>query len=262
VDKILYESDGDVGIITFDDPPLNVFGEQHWEQAIAVVTRASTAGHRALLIKANGPNFSRGAEFKIFHERGSSEAKAILERYFTITRTLEALPIPVIAAVQGLCQASGLELALACDFILAAQSARFSQPEALIGATTFLGGAQRLARRCGDARALEIVYTADIYSAATFERWNIVNRIVADEILHREALAFTKRLAAGPTRAHGMTKHLVRTFNAGGLAAADAAVLSEAVALWDTVDMQSAVARLLNVDRAEVRAGGSDFSGR
>jgi enoyl-CoA hydratase/carnithine racemase len=167
VDKILYQSDGDVGIITFNDPPLNVFGEQHWEEAIAAVTSASTAGHRALLIKADGPNFSRGAELKIFHDRGSSEAKAILERYFTITRTLEALPIPVIAAVQGLCQASGLELALACDFILAAQSARFSQPEALIGATTFLGGAQRLARRCGDARALEIVYTADIYSAAT-----------------------------------------------------------------------------------------------
>jgi enoyl-CoA hydratase/carnithine racemase len=132
----------------------------------------------------------------------------------------------------------------------------------LIGATTFLGGAQRLARRCGDARALEIVYTADIYSAATFERWNIVNRIIADEILHREALALAKRLVAGPTRAHGMTKHLVRTFNAGGLPAADAAVLSEAVALWDTADMQSAVARLLNVDRAEARAGGSGFSGR
>lgn len=206
-----------------------------------MVTRASTAGHRALLIKANGPNFSRGAELKIFHERGSSEAKAILERYFTIARALEALPIPVIAGVQGLCQASG---------------------QALIGATTFLGGAQRLARRCGDARALEIVYTADIYSAATFERWNIVNRIIADEILHREALALAKRLVAGPTRAHGMTKHLVRTFNAGGLPAADAAVLSEAVALWDTADMQSAVARLLNVDRAEARAGGSGFSGR
>ena len=73
-----------------------------------MVTRASTAGHRALLIKANGPNFSRGAELKIFHERGSSEAKAILERYFTIARALEALPIPVIAGVQGLCQASGL----------------------------------------------------------------------------------------------------------------------------------------------------------
>jgi enoyl-CoA hydratase/carnithine racemase len=260
--KIQYETDGDVAVIILNDPPLNVFGEQHWDEMIAAVGKAAAAGHRALLIRAEGPNFSGGAEVEIFHKRGAEEARSILARYLTISHTLENLPFPVIAAVRGLCLASGLELALACDLILAGESARFSQSEAVIGAATFLGGAQRLARRCGDARAREIVYTADVFDAATFERWNIINRIFPDDALDREALALAKRLAAGPTRAHAVTKHLVRTFNAKGLEAADEEILTEAVKLWDSRDMQSAVEQVLNVERAKIRSLGISFSGR
>ena len=260
--KIQYETDGDVAVIIFNDPPLNVFSEQHWDEMMATVGKVAAAEHRALLIRSEGPNFSGGAEAKMFHKRGAEEAKGILGRYLTITHTLENLPFPVIAAVQGFCFASGLELALACDLIVAGQSARFSQPEAVIGAATFLGGTQRLARRCGDARAREIVYTADVFDAATFERWNIINRIFPDDALDREALTLAKRLAAGPTRAHAVTKHLVRTFNAKGLEAADEEILTEAVKLWDSRDMQSAVEQVLNVERAKIRSLGISFSGR
>jgi enoyl-CoA hydratase/carnithine racemase len=260
--KIQYETDGDVAVIILNDPPLNVFGEQHWDEMIAAVGKAAAAGHRALLIRAEGPNFSGGAEVEIFHKRGAEEARGILARYLTISHTLENLPFPVIAAVRGLCLASGLELALACDLILAGESARFSQSEAVIGAATFLGGAQRLARRCGDARAREIVYTTDVYDAATFERWNIINRVVADDVLDREALTLAKRLAAGPTRAHAVTKHLVRTFNAKGLEAADEEILNEAVKLWDSRDMRAAVEQVRNVDRARIRSMAISFSGR
>jgi enoyl-CoA hydratase/carnithine racemase len=260
--KIQYETDGDVAVIILNDPPLNVFGEQHWDEMIAAVGKAAAAGHRALLIRAEGPNFSGGAEVEIFHKRGAEEARGILARYLTISHTLENLPFPVIAAVRGLCLASGLELALACDLILAGESARFSQSEAVIGAATFLGGAQRLARRCGDARAREIVYTTDVYDAATFERWNIINRVVADDALDREALTLAKRLAAGPTRAHAVTKHLVRTFNAKGLEAADEEILNEAVKLWDSRDMRAAVEQVRNVDRARIRSMAISFSGR
>jgi enoyl-CoA hydratase/carnithine racemase len=259
--KIQYETDADVGIISLNDAPLNVFGEQHWDEMIAAVGKAAAAGHRALLIRAEGPNFSGGADVRMFHQRGAEEGKAILGRYLTISHTLENLPFPVIAAVQGLCLASGLELALACDLILAGESARFSQSEAVIGATTFLGGTQRLARRCGDARAREIVYTADVFNAATFERWNIINRIIPDDALDREALALTKRLAAGPTRAHAVTKHLVRTFNAKGLEAADKELLTEAVKLWESRDMRATVEQVLNVDRGKIRSMAISFSG-
>jgi enoyl-CoA hydratase/carnithine racemase len=70
------------------------------------------------------------------------------------------------------CVGGGLELVLACDLIWAAASARFGQLEATIGTTTLLGGVQRLAERAGASRAREIIYTADQYDAATFERWN------------------------------------------------------------------------------------------
>ena len=99
--KIQYETDGDVAVIIFNDPPLNVFSEQHWDEMIAAVGKAAAAGHRALLIRAEGPNFSGGADVEIFHKRGAEEARSILARYLTISHTLENLPFPVIAAVRG-----------------------------------------------------------------------------------------------------------------------------------------------------------------
>jgi enoyl-CoA hydratase/carnithine racemase len=95
-----------------------------------------------------------------------------------------------------MCVGGGLELVLACDLIWTAASARLGQLEATIGTTTLLGGVQRLAERAGPSRAREIIYTAEPYDAASFERWNIVNRVVPDEALESETRAFAKRLAS------------------------------------------------------------------
>ena len=124
----------------------------------------------------------------------------------------EALPFPTLAAVQGMCVGGGLELVLACDLIWAAASARFGQLEATIGTTTLLGGVQRLAERAGSNRAREIIYTADQYDAATFERWNIVNRVVPDEAFEAQTRAFAERLANGPTLAYAAGKRIIRAY--------------------------------------------------
>ena len=98
----------------------------------------------------------------------------------------------------------GLELALACDLIIAAEGATFAQVEAKIGAATFLGGVYRLAERCGPARARESVFGVDTYDAAAFERWNIIDRVVPDDDLREAALAWAQQLAKGPDlRARG-----------------------------------------------------------
>jgi enoyl-CoA hydratase/carnithine racemase len=97
---------------------------------------------------------------------------------FELIEAIEEAPFPVIAAVQGLCLAAGLEIALACDLIVAAEGTQFAQVEAKIGAATFLGGAYRIAQRAGTARAFEITFSGEYFDAATFERWNIVNRVV------------------------------------------------------------------------------------
>ena len=129
--------------------------------------------------------------------------------------------------------------------IWAASSARFGQVEASIGTTTLLGGVQRLAERAGPNRAREIIYSADQYDAATFERWNIVNRVVPDDNLETETRAFAERLANGPTLAYAAGKKIVRAYLERGIRAADAMVGEIAPALFETADMRAGVNGLL-----------------
>jgi len=169
----------------------------------------------------------------------------MLAEGFRLVEALEDAPFPVIAAVHGMCFAAGLELALACDLIIAAEGATFAQVEAKIGAATFLGGVYRLAERCGPARAREIVFGADTYDAATFERWNIINRVVPDNDLREAALAWAQQLAKGPTLAHAVTKRLLRYALDHGSRPADRYLLDVAPDLLESRDMQYAVGLLL-----------------
>jgi enoyl-CoA hydratase/carnithine racemase len=108
-----------------------------------------------------------------------------------------------------------------------------------------LGGVQRLAERAGPSRARELIYTADQYDAATFERWNIVNRVVPDEKLESETRALAERLASGATLAFAAGKKIVRAYLDGGIRKADAVVDEIGPALFDSVDMRAGVQGLL-----------------
>jgi len=168
-----------------------------------------------------------------------------------VTR-LEGLNIPVVCAVQGLCLAAALELALRCDLILAADDAKFAQVEQHIGAATFLGGAYLLAERCGPARAREICFSGDFYDAVSFERWNIINRIVPRASLRAEAMAWAQRLADGPTMAHAATKRMVRAFLDHGVRAADEMLLDLSPPIFDSADFKAGV-------QAVVKLGSKSF---
>jgi enoyl-CoA hydratase/carnithine racemase len=108
-----------------------------------------------------------------------------------------------------------------------------------------LGGVQRLAERAGPSRAREIIYSADQYDAVTFERWNIVNRIVPDDAFESQTRAFAERLASGPTLAYAAGKGLVRSYLDGGVRAADTLVNDVAPPLFESEDMQAGVDSLL-----------------
>jgi enoyl-CoA hydratase/carnithine racemase len=202
MDKVRLEPSGSLGMLSLANPPLNLFSGELIEGLRAAVTQVKRAPLRALLVRPDGKVFSRGADVNVFKGRTAIEARERFTSHLRLIADLEELPFPTVAAVQGLCIVAGLELALACDLILAATSTRFGQAEASIGTTTLLGGVQRLAERVGPSRAREIIYTADQYDAATFERWNIVNRIVPDEAFESETRAFAERLASGPTLAY------------------------------------------------------------
>lgn len=243
--EIKYEKTGDVAVVTMANPPANTFTMELSAGLLDAVRRAVGEDARALVLQADGPLFCGGADVSIFKDTTAREAREMFSEGFRLIEGLEDAPFPVIAAVHGMCFAAGLELALACDLIIAAEGAQFAQVEAKIGATTFLGGAYRLAERCGPARAKEIVFGAETYDAATFERWNIVNRVVPGADLRDRALAWAQQLAKGPTSAHAVTKRLVRHALDYGSRQADRYLLDTACPLLESRDMQHAVDLLL-----------------
>jgi enoyl-CoA hydratase len=241
-----YERDGDLGVIVIDDPPLNLFGAELTRDLTAALDEAAADSIRALLIRAEGEVFTGGADVHVFDGKSPEEAADFFEELVGIAHRLEDMPIPTLASVHNLCLTAGLELALACDLIFADESARFGLVEIVVGLTPAMGGTQRMAERAGPARAREFVMSGDLYDAATLERWNVINRVLPDAELAEASMAFAKRLAAGPTRANGATKAMVRAFLDHGVRGADARIGDIAAPLFATEDLQGAVRSFLD----------------
>lgn len=241
------EHDGPLAVLTIDQPPLNLFDGPLIEALEAAVATVDAERPRALLVRAEGRVVSGGVDVGAVFDGLSAEDGAILwERLLRIIHTVEALPLPTVFAAHALCLTAAFELSLGCDLLLAAESATFGLVEKVVALTPAMGGTQRLAERAGPARAREFVMTGELYSAATLERWNVVNRVLPDEGFHVAARAFAMVLATGPTRAHAATKRIVRAQLDGGVRAADAIVPETAGGLFATEDLQNAVRSFLS----------------
>jgi enoyl-CoA hydratase/carnithine racemase len=243
--KVHFETSGPLAILTLANPPLNLLSGELLDELGAAVMELKRLPIRALMLRAEGKVFSAGADVSAVKGKTENAARESFAAHQQMITDLEALPFPTLAAVQGMCVGGGLEVVLACDLIWAAASARFGQLEATIGTTTLLGGVQRLAERAGSARAREIIYTAEPYDAATFERWNIVNRVVPDDAFESQTRAFAERLANGPTLAYAAGKRMVRAYLDGGIHAADSVVGEVGPPLFQSEDMRAAVAALV-----------------
>lgn len=236
----------DVAIVTTSNLPANTFDESITDGLATALAEAAERKVRAMVIQADGPLFSGGADVNLFHGTSGEQAHEMFTRAFeTVVWAIEAAPYPVIAATHGMCLAAGLEIALASDLIIAAEGTQFAQVEQFIGATTFLGGVNRLTERAGSARAAEIVFSGATYDAETFERWNIINRVVPADELRDSALEWARRLAKGPTAAHAATKDLIRRTADQGVQPADRHLIDTATGLFDSRDMQHAVGLML-----------------
>jgi enoyl-CoA hydratase/carnithine racemase len=246
-----------VGSLVIDDQPLNLFTLELTHDLIAALEEARRDEPRALVVRAEGKVFTGGVDVHVFDDKTPEQAQEFFDDLLRITHMLEDMPWPVIASVQGLCLTAGFELALACDLIWAAESARFGLVEIVVGLTPAMGGTQRVAERAGPARARELVMSGDLYDAATLERWNVVNRVVPDGELQDVTTKFATRLAAGPTRANAATKQMVRAFLEHGVRGADARVGDIAAPLFATEDLQNAVDTFL-----EQGPGKATFTGR
>src|SRR4051812_34523504 len=238
--------DGPLAVVTLAAPPLNLFDAElvaALREAIATVAQAPQA--RGLLVQATGRAVSAGVDVNLFAPLDPVSGAALWRDWFTMIHQLESLPFPTVFAAHALCLTAAFEVSLACDLLLAAESARFGLVEIVVGLTPSMGGPQRLAERAGPARARELIYTGELYDAATLERWNVVNRVLPDEGFAEAARTFARRLADGPTRAHAATKAIVRAQLAGGTRAADEVTPEISGALFGTADLKNAVASFL-----------------
>ncbi|MEJ7892278.1 MAG: enoyl-CoA hydratase/isomerase family protein [Solirubrobacteraceae bacterium] len=244
--SVTVERDGPLAVVTHAAPPVNLWDQATMDGFAAALDDIEADPPRAVLIRADGRVVSGGVDVNLFATIADGGAGADLWRtLLELPARLEALPIPTVFAAHALCLTASFEISLACDLLLAAESAKFGLVERVVGLTPSMGGPQRLVERAGPARARELVYTGDLYDAATLERWNVVNRVLPDEGFDDAARAFALDLANGPTIAHGATKRIVQATLAGGVAAADSIVPEVSGVLFDTEDLRGAVASFL-----------------
>lgn len=232
--------------LTIDSPPLNLFDRELIDGLIAALEQVESDPPRALLIRAEGRAVSGGVNVEMFEGLTPEAASELWTELLTrIIEPIERLPAPVIFSAHALTLTAAFEIALACDLIVAARSARFGLVEVVVGLTPSMGGTQRLAERAGSGRARELVMTGELFGSEELERWNVVNRVFEDEDLEERARALATSLANGPTRAHSMTKHVLRRYVEGGVKAADDALRTDAGDLFASEDLQGAVRTFL-----------------
>ena len=237
--------EGPLVVLTLDHGDLNLFDREVFASLGGHVEALAEEPPRGLLITSAGRVVSAGVDVHEFEGLTSRGAGELWRELLTTIQRLEDLPCPTVFAAGGLCLTAAFEVALACDLLIAAETARFGLVEVVVGLTPSMGGPQRLAARAGPARAKQLIYTGELFDARTLEGWDVVNLVVADEQLDDRALELASRIAAGPTRAHAATKRIVRTAVEEGVRAADAIVPEVSGALFATDDLRGAVRSFL-----------------
>ncbi|GAA3079004.1 enoyl-CoA hydratase/isomerase family protein [Pseudonocardia yunnanensis] len=218
------ELDGPIAVLTLQSRPHNLLDPALTVQLTDALRWVTTSGARAAVLRSGLRNFSAGADLDrmLADTRGTD---GVLDwPTLDLLRAFDGTPVPIVAAVHGICVGGGLELALASDIIIATESAKIGSVEGGVGLHPLMGGIQRVAQRAGAARAKEMAMLARRYDARTLERWNVINRVVGDEQLDVAALALARELAGGPTVAIGATKKLVSIAISEGITAADEAM--------------------------------------
>jgi enoyl-CoA hydratase len=167
---------------------------------------------RAVLVRAAGDHFCTGAdldEVTGLLDDADGLAAFIATGHAAFDR-LEASPLPVVVAIQGLCLAGGLELTMACDVAFAARSARLGDQHARYGLVPGWGASQRLPRLVGRRRALDLMFSARWLAAGEAHEWGLVNYVVEDEELAEAALAYARDLSTKSPAGLATMKRLVR----------------------------------------------------
>ncbi|MBI1965916.1 MAG: enoyl-CoA hydratase/isomerase family protein [Betaproteobacteria bacterium] len=199
---LLEQPEPGIYLLTVNRPKaLNALNAATLDEIAAVVRKvAADDAARVLLVTGAGEKaFVAGADIAEMRDITIEQAQAFSEKGMQVMHALESLPVPVIALVNGYCLGGGCELALACDWILASDTAAFGQPEVNLGILPGFGGTQRLPRKLGPARALELLTTGRQVKADEALRVGLANHVYPAAELRAQGLELARSIAAkGP----------------------------------------------------------------
>ena len=205
-----------VCLITLNRPDrLNALTVEVAKDFENAVRAAVSNGSRAIVLTGSGRAFCAGGDLREMQNMARTEGR--LEAFFDeplriLNETILLIrqtPIPVIAAVNGVASGGGCNLALACDLVIAAESAKFNQAFIKIGLTPDVGGTFILPRLVGWKRAAEMMFTGDMVTAEAAVEMGMINSVTPDNELMSRAMAMAERLAAAPTAAIARIKQLL-----------------------------------------------------
>ncbi|WP_137929435.1 enoyl-CoA hydratase [Mesorhizobium comanense] len=195
-ETIITETRGKVGLITLNRPQaLNALNSQILAELVTAVNGfGADAGIGAMVITGSDKAFAAGADIK--EMQSISYVDAYTQDFFAGWEEFTRARKPIIAAVAGYALGGGCELAMMCDFIIAADTARFGQPEITLGVIPGMGGSQRLTRFVGKSKAMDMCLTGRMMDAAEAERSGLVSRVVPAGELIEEAVKAAAKIAA------------------------------------------------------------------
>jgi enoyl-CoA hydratase/3-hydroxyacyl-CoA dehydrogenase len=196
-DTVKLETRGDVAIAWLANPPMNAISPQVIKDMGTVWEKVKSSGEiGAMVIASSIPVvFSAGADIKAFTQMDEGGGEDLIHSGHALLRDMGLSRVTTIAAVNALAFGGGCELAMACNFRIAAESAVFGQPEIKLGIIPGFGGTQRLPRLVGDEKALEMNLIGDSISSGEAEAYGLANRVVPDHEMFDTALSWAKRLA-------------------------------------------------------------------
>jgi enoyl-CoA hydratase/carnithine racemase len=256
-DLVLTEDHGDgVALLRLNRPPMNPLSIELLDDLRdAAGALAANASVKAVVVAGSEKAFAAGADISELQDPVG--ARASTDAFRAAFDAVVSIPRPVIAAIRGYALGGGCELALACDLRVGGETARVGQPEILLGVLPGAGGTQRLARLVGPARAKELTWSGRQVRADEAHALGILDRVVPDDEVESNAIAWANRFASGAVVAMGLAKRVIddglgRSLGEGLDLESDAFV-----AAFDTDDARSGVASFL-----EHGPGKAKFSGR
>jgi enoyl-CoA hydratase/carnithine racemase len=259
---IRFQRQDAIGSIVLANPPFNRIDRQFSESLRQAVHDASESDIRVLVVRAEGPHFSFGGEVREWPGKDINWFRTFVAEVNLSYRALEALRVPTIAAVQGVAFGGGFELALNCDFIIAAESAVFRCVEVTTGMLPLAGALQRLAERVGRARASRYAMLGEPIPGAVAGELGIATQVVPEAELAQATEALAKKLAEGPTKSYAATRTLLKAWSAGGVPAADAMMLDITMDLYSTEDSTRGFANAAKAFDRDIEPPDLVFHGR